>query len=665
MAESWKQFVSALETSGIFTEQEVAALRDRCISDIRLNDSKSLAGDLVREGKLTEFQAVAILQGQQQALSFGEYLVIDRIGDGGMGVIFKAEHRRMKRVVAIKQLTDKYIRAKEARQRFYREVELAAKLIHPNIVTAFDAGEAHGVLYLVMEYVDGQDLFALVRQKGPLPIDEAVDYILQAARGLAFAHRQGGIHRDIKPGNILVSKQGAVKMLDMSLARIEGPDLHSKDALTIDGGLIGTVEYMAPEQAQSAREVDGRADIYSLGCVFYRILTKKLPYYGDNPIQIAFDHRESPIPSLLNLRPDMPQELESVYLSMMAKRCEDRFQSADELIAALQHLIDTGVVGRFARPDEPESAATPKMIPIARPRTDPSGNDASSSDVLVNQLANLHEQPSASPSEVEQKTALSQQQTQERATSNRRWIMMVGGAIVLLLGVIVFISSMTGPGDGGASLHEPAASPVNVTASTVPAGASQLLADKWYDLLPMVSPATNKKWRIGAGNIQSDSENFSRIGLPIRMIDGEYRLRFHLQRWERNECTTIILPIGKKQVYMVIGGWGNTVTGFGDLDNSDGHPAANETRDKTFKVQEGRKYLVEVLVKPTGGNARVIVWVDRRKLVDWTGKQSRIQMLDAWRIGDESAIGLGSFATRSEFSDIYLKVLNGKAELKR
>jgi eukaryotic-like serine/threonine-protein kinase len=201
-----EQFVQHLTASGLMSVAQVASFQDTLPPERKPKDAEDLARELVQAGKLTRYQAQVVAQGEVRGLVFGEYRVLDKLGQGGMGVVLKAEHRRMQRLVAVKVLPAATMKSPQAIERFYREVRAAARLNHPNIVQAYDAGEHDGIHFLVMEYVDGKDLAAVVRERGPLPVAQAVDYIVQAARGLHYAHQHGVVHRDIKPANLLVER---------------------------------------------------------------------------------------------------------------------------------------------------------------------------------------------------------------------------------------------------------------------------------------------------------------------------------------------------------------------------------------------------------------------------------------------------------------------------
>ena len=338
MALTLEQFGKALAASGLMTPEDVRAFWNAIPAAERPKDADGFAQRLVAQKLLTEFQARQMVAGRGASLVMGDYAVLAEIGAGGMGQVYKAKHRRMERIVALKVMSSAAMKDEAAVKRFQREVRAAARLEHPNIVTAYDSGEAGNVKYLVMQFVDGGDLSDLVKKNGPLPIEKAVDYVLQAARGLAFAHAEGVIHRDIKPANLLLDKKGIVKILDMGLARIESSD----DGLTATEQVMGTVDYMSPEQAANTKGADGRADIYSLGCTLWFLLTGKKAYDGDTMIARLMAHREAPLPSLVKTRDDAPWALEQALHKMLAKRPQDRFQSMEEVVTALEPFSGGG-----------------------------------------------------------------------------------------------------------------------------------------------------------------------------------------------------------------------------------------------------------------------------------------------------------------------------------
>jgi len=365
MAVTVRQFVESIVQSGLMTAAEVSAFEQGLSPRNRPQDAQSLARELVQAGKLTKYQAQLVYQGKTKGLVFGEYTVLDKLGQGGMGVVLKAQHRRMKRLVAIKVLPASAVKSAEAVKRFYREVEAAAKLTHPNIVTAYDASESDGIHYLVMEYVEGKDLASVVKERGPLEVKQALDCTLQAAKGLEYAHGEGIIHRDIKPGNLLLDKKGTVKILDMGLARVAlavGSDDPGAERLTQSGQVMGTCDYMAPEQAEDTRKADQRSDIYSLGCTLYRLLTGKVPYGGDSLVQILLAHQNAPVPSLRGARPDVPESVEAIFQKMMAKRPDERYQSMGEVIVDVEAFL-----GSTRRP--PAAGPAPEPLDEVLPQS--------------------------------------------------------------------------------------------------------------------------------------------------------------------------------------------------------------------------------------------------------------------------------------------------------
>ncbi len=305
-----------------------------------------MADKLISSGRITEFQIRSMQQKNPDPLVLGDYVLQAELGQGGMGTVYQAVHRRMKRTVAIKILRRDLTSSTELAQRFMREVEVAARLIHPHIVTAYDAGEEQGISYLVCEYVDGQNLSELVSQYGPLSIPLAIDIAQQTAQALQYAHAQGVIHRDIKPSNLLLDNDGHVKLLDLGLARISIESQTGTDSplsLTAPGALMGTVEYMSPEQARNIRLADARSDVYSLGCTLYFLLTGRPPYVGGSTIETLMAHCEQPVPSLSSQAPEFPEAVDALLRDMMAKLPAQRICSMSDLIVRLRELQATSL----------------------------------------------------------------------------------------------------------------------------------------------------------------------------------------------------------------------------------------------------------------------------------------------------------------------------------
>jgi predicted Ser/Thr protein kinase len=288
----------------------------------------------------------------------GRYELQELVGSGGMSNVFRAYDRLLERSVAIKILHEQFGRDDDYVERFRREARSVAQLAHPNIVTVIDRGEEDGRQYIVFEYIEGDNLKALV-SNGPLPVDEALDYGLQVARALDFAHKRGLVHRDVKPQNVLLTEEGQAKVTDFGIARsldVQG--------VTQTGTVLGTSDYIAPEQARGD-EVDQKTDIYSLGTVLYELLTGEVPYEGDNFVAVAMQHLNAPVPSVLERRPDAPIRLDLAVQRAMAKQPADRFQSMDELVEELERCVAE------VRSDGAEGAtmiAPPRARPARPPR---------------------------------------------------------------------------------------------------------------------------------------------------------------------------------------------------------------------------------------------------------------------------------------------------------
>ncbi len=338
MAESAQKVLHELTAAGLLSSDHATKYGEEIETG-----AEALLAKLVTDGHITEYQAEKFRSGQASDIHFGDYVVIDKLGQGGMGTVLLAKHRRMDRQVAIKILPVTILESKDAVARFYQEVKVAAQLTHPSIVHAYDAGEHHGFHYLVMEYVPGHDLARVLSQLGLIPISLALDYIAQAASGLEYAHGKGIVHRDIKPSNLLLNNEGQIKILDMGLARIGGIggsplDQEVSAHLTTTGQVMGTVEYMSPEQAEDTRQADARSDIYSLGCTLYRLVTGQGPYSRETVVKTIFAHRDAAIPVIETGMPEEDAEVNRLFRKMVAKNPNDRFQTTTQLVEAIRQI---------------------------------------------------------------------------------------------------------------------------------------------------------------------------------------------------------------------------------------------------------------------------------------------------------------------------------------
>jgi eukaryotic-like serine/threonine-protein kinase len=290
----------------------------------------------------------------------GRYELQDVAGSGGMSSVYRARDTVLERTVAIKILHEHYSDDAEYVERFRREARALAQLNHPNIVTVIDRGEYEGRQFIVFEHVEGENLKELIDREGQLPVDQALALVRQVARGLAFAHEHGVVHRDVKPHNVLIDADGVAKVTDFGIARSVDP----ADGLTETGTLLGTSEYIAPEQA-SGRRVDERSDQYSLATVLYELLTGAPPFTGDNFMAVAMKHVQEPVPSVRDARPDVSPRLDAVVSRAMAKRPEDRFPTTEAMMAALEAACaDTDGAVAPTPVSTPDDGAT-EGIPVA------------------------------------------------------------------------------------------------------------------------------------------------------------------------------------------------------------------------------------------------------------------------------------------------------------
>jgi serine/threonine-protein kinase len=364
----------------------------------RTIEPRVLAQQLIGQGWLTPFQANYLLQGRGHELLLGSYVLLERLGEGGMGAVYKARHVTLDRTVALKLIRKERLDNAVAVRRFRREIRAAAQVEHPHIVRAFDADEVDGRHLLVMEYVEGIDLAQLVKKQGPLPVRAACDYVRQAALGLQHAFEKGLIHRDIKPHNLLLqtsrhrpgaegalpdgggSQLGTVKILDLGLARLLDPPAAegSSSSLTQQGMVMGSLDYLSPEQAQDAHTADIRSDLYSLGCTFYYLLAARVPFPGVDATAKLLKHRQDEPEPVEQVRPEVPPAVAAVVRRLMAKKPGDRYATPVEAALAIAAaaedrtraaLIESAPVQPFtvlATSDTVEDVNTPDRQAVRR-----------------------------------------------------------------------------------------------------------------------------------------------------------------------------------------------------------------------------------------------------------------------------------------------------------
>jgi serine/threonine-protein kinase len=380
-------FLDLLRQSGIVEEERLGPFLDELAarSGRNLPETPEQFADALIEARLiTRWHANKLLEGKHKGFFLGKYKLLSQIGRGGMSTVYLAEHLKMKAERAIKVLPQNRVTDASYLSRFYQEARAAAQLVDENIVRAFDVDNAGDNHFLVMEYIEGADLHVMVTENGPLDFEAAAEFVRQAANGIAHAHEVGLVHRDIKPANLLVDKKKTVKVLDMGLAKFTETGEPSL-TLTHEEHVLGTADYLAPEQALDSHRADHRADIYSLGCTLYFLLTGHPPFNEGSIRERLLKHQLESPPSVFKDRPDAPPGLVSICNRMMSKKRENRYQSAGEVADVLtEWLSEKGYdVGGGTRGKRPKSLSG-SGYPIGRLRrpipTTPSSETVSASD---------------------------------------------------------------------------------------------------------------------------------------------------------------------------------------------------------------------------------------------------------------------------------------------
>jgi serine/threonine-protein kinase len=339
-------FLNGVRNSGLVDPESLEAVtREMRAAGSDHQDSRAIAAELVKRELITSWQADKLLQGRHKGFFLGRYRLMRLLGTGQMSAVYLGRHIYMDHLVAIKVLPADKVGDTSYLGRFYREAKAVAALSHPNIIRAFDVDKqveaGTDIHFLVMEYVEGTSLTQLMAQSPNQKLDLVfvADVIRQAAEGLAHAHQKNLVHRDIKPDNLLITPQGEVKILDLGLARFFKTTDEESLTLKHDERVIGTADYLAPEQAIDSHSVDSRADIYGLGCTFYYALTGHPPFTEGTLVQRLMAHQSQPVPPVTNERPEVPTSLLRILEKMLAKKREDRYQTGRELADALTQWL--------------------------------------------------------------------------------------------------------------------------------------------------------------------------------------------------------------------------------------------------------------------------------------------------------------------------------------
>jgi serine/threonine-protein kinase len=482
-------FLTVVRKSGLLTEGQLTEAT-AAWTDPTLDLPDELPAALIDAGLLTAWQIKQLRKGKHKGFMLGKYKLLGLLGSGGMSSVYLAENPTIGKKVAIKVLPVSRVEQTSFLARFEREARVAFHLGHQNIARAFDKEQSGSIHFIVMEYVEGIDLYSKVKNEGPLDIRDAADYIRQAAVGLHYAHEEGLVHRDIKPANLILDRKGAIKILDLGLALEDDGDDEASLTKAYDEKVLGTADYLAPEQARDSHKADRRSDIYSLGCTLYYLLVGHAPFAQGKLAERIQAHLNKPPPNILEGRSDVPPAIAELYFRMLSKSPQARPQTAQEVADILDAWLKGGV-GTFAvaaartappRRGPPRRDSNSMVVGDQAPKSQTGSSVSSSSDISLvpppsssprggssgpkqaqapaNRPAfasavRISTKPSADKTKrsVPSAREASEQEDNESPTPSRRlipreilgypiglWIVMIGGLIaVIVLGVLVVL----------------------------------------------------------------------------------------------------------------------------------------------------------------------------------------------------------------------------------
>ncbi|MEZ6129748.1 MAG: protein kinase [Planctomycetaceae bacterium] len=659
-----------------------ARLRDISDDDVDDNSDWSIVTDpgLPRSASPTQ-NAAPVLPAELH--DHPRYRVLEPLGRGGMGVVYKAQHRMMDRIVALKVIDSRLIDNPQMIDRFRNEVKAAALLNHANIVRAYDAEQAGSLHFLVMEYVDGISLAELIQRKGPLPAEQALGVVRKVAHGLQHAYQHGMVHRDIKPQNIMVTRTGKVRILDFGLARFAREREHSAattdadpdsilqrtaESLTLVGSILGTPDYIAPEQVMDAHQADTRADIYSLGCTGYFLLTGRPPFPDGTAVQKLMAHRDqTPIP-VTELRADVSPEITSLIERMMARDPDHRFQTPLEVATAIHDLntastsSDAAVKSEAAgdrtdalrldsassaRPPAPSAAPTPSAT-----RTPSSTVDAVDGPDVFSHIARRQD-------------AVSGRRVQRAATKAVRWTKPIGVTVLTLTMLLVV----------GLTVHEsqtePEPAPDSTPRNTQTASESLtespmlptevpirvLMPGEWMNLIPQIDPSRDTVagvWQNVNGELSVEAAVSARLVLPVA-VPAEYDFDIEFTRHDGVHSIALVFAVGDHQATYDIDAWGEHVAGIQNIGGQSIQPSRpNSTMVPSQQLVNGQRYSAEVRVR----RDHVQAWLNGQLLTTYHGDGSDLSLIPEWRLpGFTDSLAIGAYESSTTFHRIRVRAV--------
>jgi predicted Ser/Thr protein kinase len=499
----------------------------------------------------------------------GHFEILERIGAGGMGDVYKGYDEMLRRVVAVKVLPPELARRTELVERFRFEAAAAAHLHHPNLLSVYYAGEDAGHYFFAMPYVDGRSLDAWLENAAPPARHEALDVVQQCLSGLDAMRAQGIVHRDIKPANILVERgTGRAVLIDFGIARwIDG-----ETGLTAPGTRMGTADFMAPEQARGER-ADHRADVYSMGVLLYRLLAGRLPFSGDTAAAVLYQHAHQPPPALANLVPDVPPPLARIVERMLEKDPEHRYQTAGEVLRDLRefHQGPPAFVAAVAAPHERRRIAFENSV--------------------------------------------------SRRTT--RWIL---STLALGLAVCLAVWALWPPSPATVTTVPDDPPSSALAADRVPP------EPPWVDVIPAVDPARDAvsgDWRREDAGVTTGPEPYSRLLLPVQLA-GSYDLITEFTRLDGDGMVGLVFPVGPRTCTLQFGA--SSVHGLERIDGLLVDDPSNRIALRPGRLTNGHRYTLSLAVRTDGASATIEAALDGQPVISWSGRLSALDVLDVWSL---------------------------------